>query len=102
LGRAVNRVTFSSARMDWRTPEAVYDALNREFGFDFDPCPVSPGFDGLACEWGRSNFVNPPYGRRLPKWVAKSRAEAAKGKTVVTLVPPHRHPLVARPRDASR
>jgi site-specific DNA-methyltransferase (adenine-specific) len=83
----VNRVLFSSAKMDWRTPQAVYDALNDEFAFDFDPCPPDPTFDGLTIEWGRSNFVNPPYGRELPKWVSKAHAEAAKGKTVVMLIP---------------
>jgi site-specific DNA-methyltransferase (adenine-specific) len=73
--------------MDWRTPEALYQRLNAEFCFDFDPCPPDPGFDGLAVEWGRSNFVNPPYGRQLPKWIAKAHHEAGKGNTVVLLIP---------------
>jgi site-specific DNA-methyltransferase (adenine-specific) len=83
----VNRVVFSSKRMDWRTPADVYAALQAEFGFDFDPCPPDPAFDGLAIPWGASNFVNPPYGRQLPKWVAKAHKEAQLGKTVVMLVP---------------
>ncbi|MDR1186264.1 MAG: phage N-6-adenine-methyltransferase [Bifidobacteriaceae bacterium] len=83
----MNRVVFSSARTDWRTPADVYDELNREFSFDFDPCPPDPTFDGLAVPWGASNFVNPPYGRELPKWVAKAHREAVSGKTVVMLVP---------------
>ncbi|MDR2381946.1 MAG: phage N-6-adenine-methyltransferase [Bifidobacteriaceae bacterium] len=84
---ALNRVVFSSVRLDWRTPEALYRELNEEFRFDFDPCPPNPGFDGLRVAWGRSNFVNPPYGRELPKWVAKAHAEAELGKTVVMLIP---------------
>jgi site-specific DNA-methyltransferase (adenine-specific) len=73
--------------MDWRTPEALYDQLDAEFGFDFDPCPPEPHFDGLSVAWGQSNFVNPPYGRELPKWIAKAHAESLLGKTVVLLIP---------------
>ena len=48
----------------WLTPPALYAQLDAEFHFDFDPCPypLPPGFDGLTCEWGRSNYVNPPFG----------------------------------------
>lgn len=35
---------FSSLRMDWRTPKAVYQVLDSEFQFDYDPCPA--GWDG--------------------------------------------------------
>lgn len=78
---------FSSVRMDWRTPKAVYQVLDAEFGFDFDPCPPNPSFDGLEAEWGDVNFVNPPYGNELPKWIRKGFEEWKKGKTVVFLIP---------------
>ncbi|MDR1634266.1 MAG: phage N-6-adenine-methyltransferase [Bifidobacteriaceae bacterium] len=68
-------------------PQAVYDQLDAEFGFDFDPCPPEPAFDGLAVAWGQRSFANPPYGRELPKWIAKAHAEAKLGKTVVLLIP---------------
>lgn len=45
-------VHFSSQRLDWQTPKAVYQILDAEFNFDFDPCPVNPSFDGLAVSWG--------------------------------------------------
>jgi len=83
-------VHFSSQRLDWKTPKAVYQILDAEFKFDFDPCPVNPKFDGLNIEWGDSNsscFVNPPYGRELPKWIKKGFEEWQKGKTVVFLIP---------------
>jgi phage N-6-adenine-methyltransferase len=87
VGRAViNRGLFTSAEQTWRTPRAVYEALDAEFGFDFDPCPSDPDFDGLAAEWGRSNFVNPPY-NGIKAWAAKGYAEAQKGKGVVFLIP---------------
>lgn len=80
-------VHFSSQRLNWKTPKAVYQTLDAEFQFDFDPCPSNPQFDGLSREWGLSNFVNPPYGREIIKWIRKGFEESQKGKTVVFLVP---------------
>ena len=82
-----NKVMFSSMRSDWRTPKDIYDKLDNEFRFDFDPCPSNPSFDGLSIEWGKSNFVNPPYGNMIGKWIAKGFEEWKKGKVVVFLIP---------------
>lgn len=80
-------VHFSSQRLDWKTPKAVYQILDAEFNFDYDPCPINPKVDGLKSEWGRSNFVNPPYGRELPKWIEKGFEQWMKGSLVVFLIP---------------
>lgn len=40
-------VLFSSASEHWATPKAVYDALDSEFHFDYDPCPLRSEVDGL-------------------------------------------------------
>jgi site-specific DNA-methyltransferase (adenine-specific) len=61
--------------------------LNDEFQFTFDPCPSNPTFDGLSVEWGESNFVNPPYGRKIGKWLKKGFEESKKGRVVVFLIP---------------
>lgn len=82
-----NKVHFSSIRCDWRTPLHLYEKLHKEFKFDFDPCPDNPIVDGLAIEWGKSNFVNPPYGREIGKWISKGYQEWKKGKIVVFLIP---------------
>ena len=88
----------------WLTPPEIYLALDAEFGpFDFDPCPYPKpdGFDGLTCEWGRRNYVNPPFGSimhqgpedKRPKkkgptaWVRKALTESRKGKLVVLVYP---------------
>lgn len=72
----------------WETPDALYQELNSEFHFDFDPCPLHATFDGLACEWGRVNFINPPYNRiDKPKFIKKAFDEWRKGKTCVLLIP---------------
>ena len=81
----------------WLTPPALYAALDAEFHFDFDPCPhpLPDGFDGLTCEWGASNYVNPPFGSIVHQgrkkgptaWVRKALTECAKGKLVVLVYP---------------
>jgi site-specific DNA-methyltransferase (adenine-specific) len=73
----------------WETPKELYDSLNREFQFDFDPCPLGcTEFDGLQVEWGESNFCNPPYSRALKEaFVRKGVEESKKGKKVVFLLP---------------
>ena len=77
---------MSSNKQDWTTPKEFYDKLNSEFKFDFDPCPMNPTFDGLNIEWGKCNFVNPPY-NKIKDWIKKGYEEWQKGKTVVFLIP---------------
>jgi len=76
---------------DWRTPPEFYDKLNKEFEFDFDPCPLQHNieeWDGLKIEWGQKNFINPPYSRKLKdSFVIKALEESKKGKLCVLLLP---------------
>jgi hypothetical protein len=46
------KVHFSSLRLDWKTPKAVYQVLDSEFQFDHDPCPPKHKVDGLTSDWG--------------------------------------------------
>lgn len=82
----------------WLTPPALLAELAAEFGpFDFDPCPypLPEGFDGLTCDWGQRNYVNPPFGSIMHQgkkkgptaWVRKAIEEHRKGKTVVLVYP---------------
>jgi len=81
----------------WLTPPDLYAQLNAEFAFDFDPCPypLPEGFDGLTCEWGQSNYVNPPFGSIIHQgrkkgptaWIRKAIEEHRKGKTVLLVYP---------------
>lgn len=78
----------SLANDNWATPKWLYDKLNDEFNFDFDPCPLNADFNGLMVEWGKSNFVNPPYNRiDKPKFIQKAFDEWRKGKKCVLLIP---------------
>jgi site-specific DNA-methyltransferase (adenine-specific) len=81
----MSKVYFSSLRDDWKTPKKFYEELDKEFDFDFDPCPTHPNYDGLFIEWGERNFVNPPY-RHWQLWVEKGYEEWKKGKTIVFLL----------------
>jgi len=83
----LNRGLFTSLRGDWKTPRALYQALDAEFRFDYDPCPARTKINGLESEWGNINFVNPPYGKEITKWIQKGYQENLKGKTVVFLIP---------------
>jgi len=81
-----NKILFSSASDHWSTPKEVYDDLNARFNFNFDPCPLGGGIDGLNIYWGERNFVNPPYSQ-LRAWCKKAYEESLKGKLVVMLIP---------------
>lgn len=71
----LNKGLFSSLSPHWATPKALYAELDKEFHFDFDPCPLNAKFDGLDCKWGKSNYINPPYSRAITKWLEKSISE---------------------------
>lgn len=73
---------------DWATPKYFYDELNKEFCFDFDPCPLFAKFDGLSIIWGNKNFINPPYSKKLKEaFVERAVEESKKGKLCVCLLP---------------
>jgi len=73
---------------NWETPKELYDDLDREFDFDFDPCPLFADFNGLDIQWGQRNFINPPYSRKLKDaFVKKAIKESKKGKLCVLLLP---------------
>ena len=79
---------MSSNNQDWRTPKHIYEQLDKEFHFDFDPCPNDPKFNGLAIEWGKINYINPPYKSKLQDmFIEKAIQEHIKGKTIVLLIP---------------
>ena len=81
---------MTSVTDEWATPQALFDRLDAEFGFTLDVCAnehnhktdkyFDKAADGLAQDWtGEVCWMNPPYGREIPKWVAKARATAERG-----------------------
>ena len=67
---------------DWQTPPELYKTLDLEFNFDFDPCPFQSTFNGLECDWGKRNFVNPPYSK-VKEFLKKAHEEINKGNAEV-------------------
>lgn len=75
------RVMGSRLSPSWATPRELYMALDAEFGFTLDPCPLRDsseagmplfGTDGLSIPWdGERVFCNPPYGPPIPRFLAK-------------------------------
>src|SRR5258708_7761922 len=79
---------LDTTHINVQTPKALYNLLNKEFEFDHDPCPLNREKslatipNGLNSEWGKSNFVNPPF-KDCPAWIKKSLEEWKKNKTVI-------------------
>lgn len=92
----------SSATPEWPTPQYLVDQLAAEFGpFDLDPAATAenakaPMFytaadDGLSQPWKGRVWLNPPYGRTIPLWMAKAAAEVDLGRAeLVCCLPPAR------------
>ena len=85
---------FSSATDLWETPQGFFDRLSREFKFSTDVCATDDNHkcqkyytketNGLQQEWTGVCWMNPPYGRKIGKWVEKAYKSNA---VVVCLVP---------------
>lgn len=95
----INPGMMSSQKNDWETPADLYNALDRLFSFDLDPCASHDNFktpryfteedDGLSQKWTGRVFMNPPYGRVIGDWIAKAYNSAKGGdaELVVCLIP---------------
>ena len=104
-------VMFGKATDEWATPQALFDELDREFGFAVDvaatrdnaKCAGYFGRDGiyedaLTADWSRALWavedgtrrrafwMNPPYSR-CREFIALAALRACGGYTVVCLVP---------------
>ena len=111
---SITKGMFTSTTDLWETPQAFFDQLNAEFCFSLDACALpwnakceryyTPEQDGLSQIWTGVVWCNPPYGRKIGKWVEKAVASVSEGATVVMLLPartvhlsPGRDPVCARP-----
>lgn len=63
----MNSCLFSSASVEWATPQALFDDLDAEFHFNLDPCCTHENAkcaehftkveDGLSQNWGGQKCV---------------------------------------------
>lgn len=88
---------FSSRHASWETPSDFFARLDWEFHFTLDVCAdhanrkcrrfFNRAQNALTRSWTGTCWMNPPYGREIGAWLKKAIAEAARGATVVGLVP---------------
>lgn len=93
-------VAHSSNKMDWGTPQDLFDKLNNEFHFDLDAAAdennhkcekyFTEADDALKQDWVGNVFLNPPYGRAIGKFIKKAYEETLKSANVVVIVMPAR------------
>ncbi len=94
---SIGAALFTSRSEEWGTPQALYEDLDREFHFNLDPCASDLNHkcenyftkeqDGLAQSWaGHNVYCNPPYGRKISKWIKKAYEEG-QHTLVVCLIP---------------
>lgn len=94
----INEALYSSASVEWSTPQAIFDKLNDEFHFTLDAAATpenakceryyTKAEDGLKMPWGGVVWCNPPYGREIGLWVKKAYESAHEnGGVVVMLIP---------------
>lgn len=94
---AISEALYSSKTELWETPQDLFDALNAEFEFSLDVCALpqnakckkyyTPEQDGLSLPWEGVCWCNPPYGRKVGKWIEKAHEACLQGNTVVMLLP---------------
>ena len=70
---AGNCAIYQQISVHWATPRTLYEALDAEFHFNDDPCPLNGPETGLLRPWGTSTYVNPPYGRAIRAWLAERK-----------------------------
>jgi phage N-6-adenine-methyltransferase len=99
----INAGLFSSKNHELRTPIDKYREWDKEFHFNTDPCTTSDNPLGTKCfytkeqdglnpknKWIPPVFINPPYGRELPKWVKRAAMEAQIGNVPIVMLIPAR------------
>ena len=85
---AKNSNTYKTFNIHEATPKAFYEELNKEFNFDFDPCPLNSTINGLSITWGKRVYVNPPYGKAIRSWLEKALIELENGTEIVVFLLP--------------
>lgn len=98
---------FSSASVEWGTPEWLFDRLDWEFVFQLDACAgehnakvdhwISPADDALEVEWGScldrqepnaAVWMNPPWGRGIGRFVERAYRQSKEHRLVVVCLLP--------------
>lgn len=90
----VTKTKTEKHSIEWATPKALYDKINAAFNFTLDPCATAENAkcakyytkedNGLTKFWTNEVvFMNPPYRKELPFWMAKAQKESFKNEAIV-------------------
>lgn len=97
-----NSVHFSSLTVEHPTPQGLFDQFDREFHFVLDVAAddlnhkcakyFTKDDNALIQDWlkaseGKPIWGNPPYDRKLGRWLGKAYSESLRGCTIVYLLP---------------
>jgi len=98
----VDKVMFSSDKVEWPTPQPLFDNLDKEFHFTLDPAATAENAkcknfytvkeNGLMQPWYGNVWLNPPYGkgRIIEPWLEKTVMEVGAGNCLVVALLPAR------------
>jgi len=99
----INSGVFSSALQDWQTPWIFIEAVQKKFNvkIELDVCAdeisaKAPHFFSLkenafTKSWDASVcWMNPPYGKALPKWLEFARDQQIRHKNLILCLVPAR------------
>lgn len=91
---------FKSDKIEYSTPQKLYDFINKEFNFEIDVCASESNkkcnkyfnvkMDGLKQNWTGKCWMNPPFNKELKKWVIKAKQESEKHKSIICCLIPVR------------
>jgi len=93
----INKGLFTSKKSDWQTPLELFEILNHYYNFDCDVCAddnnalcedyFTKERSCLTADWYGMNFMNPPYGRDIIKFVSKAhhQYDMLENKTIALL-----------------
>ena len=78
----MNKALLTSNHNEWEISQELFEVLNAEFSFDLDPyanhenakCKLyntkeENGLSKLWHEVAGNVFMNPPYGRKISRWI---------------------------------
>lgn len=95
----MDKVLLSSKKEEWYSPDKILSRARMIDDIGLDPCtsdlnPIGAKTfftkedNGLEQDWVGHGlvYVNPPYGRKTPVWLAKMVQEANKGAEVIALI----------------
>lgn len=101
MGRNISKM-MTSIDQDWATPSYFVDLVEKKLNlkFELDACAYdhtakAPKWytekdDALTQDWKGVVWMNPPYGRALPKWLYYARQQSKKHKSVIVCLVPAR------------